>query len=93
MTYARRTDRTHAPVIAALRACGWYVLQTFMLPNCCDCIAVRRGAVRFIEIKDGSLTPSRQQLTAGEAEFQAGMRDAGVRVHMILSVEDAARLR
>lgn len=93
MSYARRTDRTHTPIIAALRACGWYVLETFRMPNCCDCIAVRRGAVRFIEIKDGLLSPSRRPLTAGEAAFHAGMRDAGVRVHMLLSVEDAARLR
>jgi hypothetical protein len=49
-------------------------------------VAVKRGRVVWIEVKDGALAPSRRALTPDEADFRATMTDAGGEYRVIESV-------
>lgn len=73
MRRAARVDGNHGEVIAALRAAGCRVHDTSRLgggfPD--TVVATPAGVLLMIEIKDGSLPPSRRRLTPAEEEFFA----------------------
>ena len=92
MSYARRTDANHGPVIGALRACGWYVLDTSRVPGFVDVIAARRGRIVFCEIKDGAKWASARKLTEAQRLLHADLRAAGAEVAVIETPEQAVRL-
>lgn len=92
MTWRARVDATHKPVMQALRACGWLVVDTSRLKRFVDLIAVKGGRVEWIEIKDGSKPPSARKLTPDEADLHSALKQAGVEVRIIESVEQAIKL-
>jgi hypothetical protein len=93
MRRAARVDANHAGVVAVLRACGWYVLDTSRVgQGFPDCIAAKHGVVRFIEIKDGAKPLSAQALTAAEATLHRHFAEAGVPVTLVRSIDDALAL-
>ena len=88
MRRAAKVDRNHGEVRDTLRACGWTVVDTASVGGGFpDLIAARRGAVVFIEVKDGALPPSRKRLTPEEERWHGLMLGAGADVRV---VEDAA---
>jgi len=44
MAWARRTDDTHGPIMAALRLCGWGVIDTSRMSGFCDLVAWKGDA-------------------------------------------------
>lgn len=91
--YAARTDQNHKEVTQALRSCGWTVIDTSRVGHGFpDLLAFQRGAVRFIEVKDGTLPPSRRVLTTDERAFHAAMAAAGVDVVIVESIDQVASL-
>jgi hypothetical protein len=93
MPYARRVDTNHAQVIDALRRCGWMVWDSSRYGHgFFDAIAIRRGRVVFIEIKDGSKPPSARKLTADEIDVHRDFLTHGATVVVVSSVDQAIAL-
>lgn len=93
MTYARRTDTNHTEVIRALRRFGWCVCDTSRVGGGFpDCVAIRAGRVRFIEIKDGAKSASRRQLTPRERDLREAFMAAGVDINVVSTVDEVTRL-
>ena len=69
--YARRTDDNQPEIIAAFRACGWYVRDTSRLGEGFPDLVVYRpqNGIVLVEVKDGTKPPSARQLTKDESEF------------------------
>ena len=89
MSYRRRVDANHGQISSALRRLGWYVLDCSRVGGGFpDLIAAKRGRIRFIEVKDGSLPPSGRKLTVAETKLHADFQAAGVDVEIVTSVED-----
>jgi hypothetical protein len=86
VSWARRTDSTHAAVRGALRASGWLCVDTSRLPGFVDMVAYKPSTGRFYFVdaksKGGKPTASQQKLV-----------DAGWPVRFLETVEDAAQLR
>lgn len=87
-----KVDSNQPKIIEALRRCGAYVVLTHQLKNAFDCIAFYQGKTFIIEIKDGTLTPSRQRLTEGEAKCKEMIESRGCSYHVITSVDEALEL-
>lgn len=70
--YNSKKDDNHNEITEALQKCGWHVTDASRYENLgFDCIAKKaRTPVYFIEIKDGSKSPSRRTLTDSEIEAQ-----------------------
>ncbi len=86
--YGHQTDRNQSRIVKALRECGVRVHVCSAFGGGFPDLLCWRPAVgyRLLEIKDGSLPPSRRTLTGAEQDF------AGVfPVAVVLSVEDAMR--
>lgn len=57
-----------------------------------DSIVAFRGRVWLCEVKDGSLSPSRQKLTETERKRAEQLAHVGVTVHVITSETECLRL-
>ena len=57
-----------------------------------DAIVAFRGCVRLVEVKDGSLSASRQKLTDTERKRAEQLSRVGVTVHVVTSEIEALRL-
>lgn len=69
MTWARRVDRTHRPVKAALESCGWLVADTSRLGgDFPDLVAYHRGLDRIVLVEVKAATG---KLTRGQSAFAA----------------------
>jgi Holliday junction resolvase len=67
---AARVDRNHAEIVAGLRQMGCSVLSLAAVGDGCpDILCGWRGVNLLLELKDGSKSPSRRELTADELEF------------------------
>jgi Holliday junction resolvase len=88
VSYARRTDRTHAVIRDTLRKLGWFVLDVSAVPNFVDMIAAKHGRVIFIEAKDGAKSPSRRKLRPSQEALHRDLRAAGAEVMVIESGAD-----
>ncbi len=86
---AAKVDSNQKEVVAAFRKAGWYVLIISQLKNCCDIIVSKGGRTVAVEIKDGTLPPSKQKLTPGEQKFSDEWKGEFA---IITSVEDALAL-
>ncbi len=86
MRRASRTDRNHAAVVAAFRACGCSVFDTSAVgkgfPDLTCSIGLRETFL--VEVKDGTKSPSKRLLTPAQVEFRASWRGT------VLLVTDAA---
>jgi hypothetical protein len=78
-----RVDTNQPAVVKALRAIGCSILYTHQLKNCFDILVGYRGRTFLMEIK----ATEKDQLTAGEAEFQRTWR--GSPYHIVYSVDQA----
>lgn len=67
-----RTDANHGAIIKRLRQCGCSVMSLAQIGNGAPDLAVGfHGVNVFLEIKDGSKSPSRQRLTDAEKWWAA----------------------
>lgn len=64
-----KVDTNQPEIVKLFRKLGWSVLIISQLKNCADIIVSKNKRTIIIEIKDGSLVPSRQRLTEGEEKF------------------------
>lgn len=71
---AVKKDSNHQEVVAEFRKLGFSVLDISQLKNCCDLFVAKSGITVAVEVKDGSLPPSKRRLTAGEREFKSAWR-------------------
>lgn len=64
MIYRRRKDTEHDAVRDALRAAGWYVVETYQHPGLLDMLIARDRLVIWVETKSprGRLTIAEQRL-------------------------------
>lgn len=83
-----RTDANHGEIKKALLAAGCTVFDGARVGSGFPDLMVRRrgGPVVLLEVKDGTLPPSRRGLTLPEQAFQAMWGDA---YHVVLTVEQA----
>lgn len=89
----KRTDANHASIRAALRQCGWTVHDLSGVGGGVpDLLAIKRGRVVFIEVKDGAKRPSARKLTPDQVELHAAFRAAGAPVHVVTSVDEVVAL-
>lgn len=84
--YAARVDANQEQVVRALRACGVWVCSTAALGNGFPDLLAWRDGFHLLEVKDGSLSPSRRQLTPAEEAFHLGCPGP---VSVVLSPADA----
>lgn len=90
----KRVDSNQTAIKQALEAVGWYVHDTSGLGyGFADLVAAKGGKLRLIEVKDGAKPKSARKLTQAEYDFFWSMREAGVEVHLIESVDQALELR
>lgn len=90
---AHRRDDNHQAVVAALRAAGWYVLDTSQVGGGCpDLFVAKGGRLVPIELKDGAKVPSARLLTMAEIKVCDAFDRAGVRVRVVSSIEEALAL-
>jgi len=88
----KKTDANHAEIIAAFRSMGAFVKDVHDLPEFVDCIVFFRGQVTFVEIKDGTLPPSKRKLTTGELDFKHDCEAVGGNWALVESLSDATLL-
>jgi hypothetical protein len=96
----KRTDANHSAIREALRRKGWEVTDlSAMGGGMPDLLAVKLGYItqhpyraRFIEIKNGALSPSRRQLTPAQITLHAAFARAGIPVCVVSSVAEAEAL-
>ena len=87
--YARK-DSNHKEIIQAFRDLGASVFDTAALGSGFpDCVLGFRGQNVLVEIKDGSLPPSKRKLTPDEQKFHAVWLG---RVVIINNIDEAVEL-
>ena len=70
MRRAAKIDANQAAVVKALRAAGYTVTSLAQLGKGVPDLLVGKGGMNFLlEVKDGSLSPSRRCLTADECDW------------------------
>lgn len=88
-----RVDANHGEIVAALRSCGWTVIDTSRLGSGFpDLLIARGGRIELVEVKDGAKPLSRQKATAAECQVYAQLLAAGVKVQYVTGVDQIARL-
>jgi hypothetical protein len=87
---AARVDANQSEIVAALRAIGVQVVDSSGMgrgfPDLC---AMFRGTIYFLELKNGSKPPSARKLTVEQVRFHNDARLAGVKVHVVSTVDEA----
>lgn len=87
MRRAARVDANQVEIVSALRKAGATVQHLHSIGlGCPDILVGFRGRNFVLEIKDGSLSPSKRALTAQERAWHAWWRGSVSTIH---SVEDA----
>ena len=93
MRTAARLDRNHTEIVTALRAVGCFVQSLAAIgKGTPDVIAIYRGTVHLLEIKDGKKPQSARELTDAEYDWHDGASLIGhYRVHIVTSIDDALK--
>ena len=65
-----KKDGNHDEISALFDALSWSVVDTHSLKNFADLVVSKNGRTIVVEIKDGSLPPSKRRLTDGELAFR-----------------------
>lgn len=82
-----KVDGNQAAIVKALRAVGASVVSLASQGKGCPDLLAGRGGINYLlEVKDGSLSPSRRELTPDEAEFHGQWQG---HVRLVTSVETA----
>lgn len=92
MRRAAKVDDNQPQIVKALRRSGAYVILTSQLKNAFDLLVIYQGVIYIVEVKDGSKTKSRRQLTEGEEICRHGVESHGAKYHIIESVDDALKM-
>jgi hypothetical protein len=85
VSYAKRTDKTHAEIRRALRACGLTVRDTSYMPGFVDFLVVKGGIVHLVEAK----TPQSKAGRIEKTQSQLELEQAGFPVVYLSSVDQA----
>lgn len=89
MRRAAKIDTNQPEIVDAFRTLGWSVMYTHQLGKGCPDIVIGKGMhAALIEIKDGSLAPSRRRLTKDEDVFRAGWRGPYFVIETIQNIID-----
>lgn len=81
---AAKIDRNQPEIVKALRGAGATVQHLHTVgKGCPDILVGHRGNNILMEIKDGSLSPSRRRLTDDEAEWHNAWCGQVVTVHTV----------
>jgi Holliday junction resolvase len=91
---ASRVDANQAEIVKALRDVGAHVRPTHMVgAGFPDLVAVFRGVVYLIEIKDGKKIPSKRRLTADEQAYHVLVaQQGGYTIPVVETAEQALRV-
>lgn len=90
MRRAAKTDANHKAIVDALRKAGCSVQDLSAVgKGCVDLLVGHKGVNYCIEIKDGTLPPSRKQLTEDQVEWHAKWKG---HVRVAESVFDALQI-
>lgn len=93
MRHRARIDDNQQTIVSALEAMGWLVKSTAQLGNGFpDLVIAKHGRLVLVEVKDGSKSPSRRQLTEDEIGCHLHFKAHGVDVLLIACVDDLAIL-
>lgn len=88
---AKRTDANQSVIVKAFRQMGARVqILSDVGKGFPDLLICYRGTLALVEVKDGSLSPSRRQLTPDEQAWHAEWDDAPL--YIVASVDEAAKL-
>lgn len=90
MRRAARIDANQPEIVKAFRDLGWSVLIISQLKNCCDLFVSKNGRTIAIEVKDGTLPPSKRKLTPGEQKFMENWQGE---FKIIESIEDVLKIK
>jgi hypothetical protein len=89
---ANRTDGNKSEIVAALRKAGAEWVSCEGDPKIgFDGLVAFRSVLYAVEIKNGSLPPSRRRLTKGESDRAEQLARKGVKLLIILDPQDALR--
>jgi Holliday junction resolvase len=87
---AARVDANQSEIVAALRAIGVGVVDMSGVGRGFpDLFAMFRGTMYLLELKNGSKPPSARKLTVEQVRFHNDARLAGVKVHVVSTVDEA----
>ncbi len=86
---AAMIDANQPEIVDAFRKLGCSVLIISQLKNCCDAFIAKGGVTVAVEIKDGTLPPSKRKLTDGEREFRESWRG---HYAVVESIDDVTNL-
>lgn len=90
MRRAAKTDSNHKEIMKIFRDLGCTVFSTHMVgKGFPDMVVGYRCANYLVEVKDGSLAPSRRKLTPDEQEFVDGWNGT---VSIVETIQDAINL-
>lgn len=87
--YAARKDRTHDEVVARFRAAGCTV-HNWGVDGAPDIVVGIRGVTILVEVKDGTLAPSKRRLTPKQDAWHRTWR--GAPVVIVECPEDVGRV-
>lgn len=88
-----KVDRNHGEVVTALRDMGWWVHSTAQLGDGFpDLMIAKAGRLLLIEVKDGTLAPSKRKLSPDEEDLHAALKQHGVEVLLVQRLSDLAQL-
>lgn len=88
--YASKVDRNHGEIRDALRALGVGVHDTSAAgAGMPDLLCGWRGKIVLVEVKDGKKPPSERKLTVAQVQLHDMLRQHGVEVHVVKSVDEA----
>ncbi len=90
MRRAAKIDANQNEIVKTIRKIGATVLITSQLKNCFDILVGCNGINYIMEIKDGSLPPSKKRLTDGELKFKESWN--GGEYYIVESVEQAIKI-
>lgn len=87
---AARVDANQSEIVATLRAIGVNVTDLSGAGNGVpDLCCMWRGQTYWLEVKNGNKSPSRRKLTEEQVRFHDNARLAGVKVHVVETVDQA----
>lgn len=92
MRTVAKVDKNQPEIVKALRKLGAAILPTHQLKNAFDILVGFRGKLFMVEIKDGTLPPSKKRLTPGEQKCKQDFESVGVKYHIIYSIDDAIKM-
>lgn len=86
---ANRRDANHIEIRDAFRRLGFSVKDVADLKNFCDLLVSKNGYTWCIEVKDGTLPPSKRRLTEGEDIF---MHNWQGNYAIVMCIEDVEKV-